>query len=143
MTTMDRTRIEAFRNCVGKTCAEELNQLVLRSALGAGFTGIEICAADTTVQESPIAYPTEVGHMKNIAEKILKFGKDLKLKSVDGLKKLGDKVQGLFTSIRLFTRGKSEEALAKKRKLSKKLHSRVQKMVQLAKLGLHRLRPGC
>ena len=135
-TTMDRTRIEAFRNCVGKTCAEELNQLVLRSALGAGFTGIEICAADTTVQESPIAYPTEVGHMKNIAEKILKFGKDLKLKSVEGLKKLGDKVQGLFTSIRLFTRGKSEEALAKKKKLSKKLHSRVQKMVQLAKLGL-------
>ena len=73
-TTMDRTRIEAFRNCVGKTCAEELNQMVLRSAMGAGFTGIEICAADTTVQESPIAYPTEVGHMKNIAEKILGFG---------------------------------------------------------------------
>jgi hypothetical protein len=84
-TTMDRTRIEAFRNCVGKSCAEELNQLVLRSAMGAGFTGIEICAADTTVQESPIAYPTEVGHLKNITEKILKFGKDLKLQSAESL----------------------------------------------------------
>jgi hypothetical protein len=135
-TTMDRTRIEAFRNCVGKSCAEELNQLVLRSAMGAGFTGIEICAADTTVQESPIAYPTEVGHLKNIAEKILKFGKELKLKSVESLQKLANKAQGLFTSIRLFTRGKTAEALAKKKKLSKKMHSRVQKMVQLAKLVL-------
>jgi len=135
-TTMDRTRIEAFRNCVGKSCAEELNQLVLRSAMGAGFTGIEICAADTTVQESPIAYPTEVGHLKNIAEKILKFGKELKLKSIESIQKLGNKAQGLFTSIRLFTRGKTEEALAKKKKLSKKMHSRVQKLVQLAMLEL-------
>ena len=130
-TTMDRTRIEAFRNCVGKSCAEELNQMVLRSAMGAGFTGIEICAADTTVQESPIAYPTEVGHLKNIAEKILGFGKKLGLKSVVGLGKLKDKAQGLFTSIRLFTRGKTEEALNKKKKLSKKMHSRVQKMVRI------------
>ena len=131
-TTMDRTRIEAFRNCVGKTCAEELNQMVLRSAMGAGFTGIEICAADTTVQESPIAYPTEVGHMKNIAEKILGFGKKLGLKSLAGLSRLKDKAQGLFTSIRLFTRGKTEEALIKKKKLSKKMHTRVQKMVRMA-----------
>ncbi len=131
--TMDRTRIEAFRNCVGKSCVEELNQLVLKSAMGAGFTGIEICAADTTVQESPIAYPTEVGHMKNIAEKILKFGKSLKLKSLENLEKLKNKAQGLFTSIRLFTRGKSEQVLEKKKKLSKKMLSRVQKMVQFAK----------
>jgi hypothetical protein len=135
-TTMDRTRIEAFRNCVGKSCAEELNQLVLQSAMGAGFTGIEICAADTTVQESPIAYPTEVGHLKNIAEKILKFGKELKLKSLESLQKLANKAQGLFTSIRLFTKGKTEEVLAKKKKLSNKMHSRVQKMVRLARLGL-------
>lgn len=135
-TTMDRTRIEAFRNCVGKSCAEELNQMVLRSAMGAGFTGIEICAADTTVQESPIAYPTEVGHLKNIAEKIFGFGKKLGLKSVAGLGKLKDKAQGLFTSIRLFTRGKTEEALEKKKKLSKKMHSRVQKMVRMARQDL-------
>lgn len=89
-TTMDRIRIEAFRNCVGKSCAEELNQLVLRSAMGAGFTGIEICAADTTVQESPIAYPTEVGHLKNIAEKILGFGKKLQLGSIETLVNLKD-----------------------------------------------------
>ena len=135
-TTMDRTRIEAFRNCVGKDCAEELNQMVLRSAMGAGFTGVEICAADTTVQEAPIAYPTEVGHMKNIAEKILNFGRNLKLKSLESLSKLKDKAQGLFTSIRLFTRGKTEKALEKKKRLAKKLHSRVQKMVQLAQKDL-------
>lgn len=142
MTTMDRTRIEAFRNCVGKSCAEELNQMVLRSAMGAGFTGIEICAADTTVQESPIAYPTEVGHMKNIAEKILGFGKKLGLKSLADLGKLKDKVQGLFTSIRLFTRGKTEEALTKKKKLSKKMHSRVQKMVRITMTELQSKRSG-
>ena len=93
----------AFRNCVGQSCAEELNQLVLRSSMGAGFTGIEICAADTTVQESPIAYPTEVGHLKNIAENILGFGKKLRLGSMETLVNLKDMAQGLFTSIRLFT----------------------------------------
>lgn len=134
--TMDRTRIEAFRNCVGKSCAEELNQMVLRSAMGAGFTGVEVCAADTTVQESPIAYPTEVGHLKNIAEKILGFGKKLGLNSVASLGKLKDKAQGLFTSIRLFTRGKAEEALNKKKKLSKKMHSKVQKMVRMVTADL-------
>lgn len=134
--TMDRTRIEAFRNCIGKDCAQELNQMVLRSAAGAGFTGTEICASDTTVQESPIAYPTEVGHMKNIAEKILKFGKNLKIKSLESLGKLKDKTQGLFTSIRLFTRGKTEEVLEKKKKLSKKMLSKVQKMVRAVKADL-------
>lgn len=130
-TTMDRTRIEAFRNQLGKSGVEELNQLVLRSALGAGFTGGEICAADTTVQEAPIAYPTEVGHMKNIADKIMGFGKRLKLKSMEELKTLKDKVQGIFTSIRLFTRGKGEEALKRKKELSEKLHSKVSEMVNL------------
>jgi hypothetical protein len=66
------------------------------SALGPGFTGIEICVADTTVQESPIAYPREVGHLKNIAEKSLGFGKSLKLRSVDSLEKLKNKAQGIF-----------------------------------------------
>lgn len=129
--TIDRTRIESFRNCIGKDCAKELNQLILNSALGTGFTGIEICAADTTVQESPIAYPTEVGHMKNIAEKILGFAKKLGFNAKD-FSKLKDKAQGIFTSIRLFTRGKSEEVLEKKKQLSKKMLAQLQKMVRLA-----------
>ncbi|MBL7670649.1 MAG: hypothetical protein JNM39_09185 [Bdellovibrionaceae bacterium] len=120
----------AFRNCVGQSCAEELNQLVLRSSMGAGFTGIEICAADTTVQESPIAYPTEVGHLKNIAENILGFGKKLRLGSMETLVNFKDMAQGLFT------RGKTEQALNKKKRLSKKLLSKVQKMVRLAKTNL-------
>jgi len=131
--TMDRTRIEAFRNCVGERCTEELNQLVLRSAVGAGFTGIEICAADTTVQESPIAHPTEVGHMKNIAEKILGFGKKLRLGSSAKIQELKNQAQKLFTSIRLFTRGKGEQAIEKKKILSKKMHTKVLKMVQIVK----------
>ena len=136
--TMDRVRIEAFRNCIGKKCSEELNQLVLRSAMGSGFTGIEICAADTTVQESPIAYPTEVGHLKNIGEKILGFGKKLKLQSSESLEKLKNKAQGLFTSIRLFTRGKTEEALEKKKKLSKKMLTQISKMIRLVKEELQK-----
>ncbi len=130
--TMDRTRIEAFRNCIGKDCAKELNQLILNSAVGTGFTGTEICASDTTVQESPIAYPTEVGHMKNIAEKILGFAKKLGSKATKDFSKLKDKAQGIFTSIRLFTRGKSEKALEKKKQLSRKMLSQLQKMVRLA-----------
>lgn len=127
--TADRTRIEGFRSMLGKEGAEALNQLIVKHAAGAGFTGSELCAADTTVQESPIAYPTEVGHMKNMADKLFGIGKRLKGKVDEGLKKLHDKATGLFRTIRLFCRGKSEEVLERKKELSEKLHRKVRTMI--------------
>jgi IS5 family transposase len=131
--TLDRTSIEAFRTTLGPEGAEAINQITVKHAMGAGFTGSELCASDTTVQESPIAYPTEVGHMKNISEKLVGIGKKLKGKIAKKMKELSDKAHGVFTKIRLFTRGKGEEVLQKKKVLAQKLHRIVKSMVRLAK----------
>ena len=135
----DRSSIEGFRTQVGPEGVEALNQIIVRHAMGAGFTGTDLCAADTTVQESPIAYPTEVGHMKNISEKLLGIGCKLKKKSLDTLINFQKKAKDIFTEIRLFTRGKSEKVLEKKKKLSLKLHSTVKKMMQFMQANLNDL----
>jgi len=138
----DRTSIEGFRTQVGPNGVEALNQIIVRHAMGAGFTGTDLCAADTTVQESPIAYPTEVGHMKNISEKLLGIGRSLKTKSLNTLKSLQKKAKSIFTEIRLFTRGKSEKALEKKKELSLKLHTTVKKMIHFTQKKLKDLSVG-
>ncbi|TAK95739.1 transposase [Patescibacteria group bacterium] len=137
--TLDRTSIEDFRNTLGSEGAEQINQIIVKYACGAGFTGSELCASDTTVQESPIAYPTEVGHMKNISEKLLGIGRKLKNRIAQKIEVLSNKAQGVFTKIRLFTRGKQEEVLAKKKVLSQKLHRIVKSMATLVKGSLKNL----
>jgi len=52
---------------------------------------------------------------------------------------LSKKAQGVFTKIRLFTRGKKEEVLAKKKASSQKLYRIVKSMAQLAKNNLETL----
>lgn len=126
--SIDRTSVEYFRTTLGKDGAAALNQLIVQHAVGAGFTGSELCASDTTVQESPIAYPTEVGHMKNIAEKLLGIGTKLAGKLRQEISALHKKAKDTFTEIRLFTRGKGEKVLQKKKDLSQKLHRIVKSM---------------
>lgn len=130
---LDRTSVEKFRNMVGPDGGEELNQLMVQSAMGAGFTGPEICSSDTTVQEAPIQHPTEVGHMKKIADKLSDIGKFLGKGAKKAMEKLAEKVSETFRTIRLFTRGKKESAIEAKKKLSKKMHQTVKQMLELAK----------
>ena len=137
--SLDRTSVEAFRSILGKEGGESLNRVIVQNAAGAGFTGSELCASDTTVQESPIAYPTEVGHMKNISEKLLGIGKKLGKEIASKLADLQKKAHDLVTKYRLFTRGKAEEVLKKKKELSQKLHRTVKAMANLAEKNLGRL----
>jgi transposase, IS5 family len=134
--SMDRTSIEKFRTAIGKEAVAELNQIIVKAATGAGFTGSEMCASDTTVQESPIAYPTEVGHMKNISEKILNIGKKFGQATKKKISNLAEKAQSIFTEIRLFARGKAEKAMEKKKKLSKEMQKVVSKMQSIAEQKL-------
>lgn len=134
--TLDRTSIQSFRLRLGKDGSEALNHVIVHHATAAGFTGSELCAADTTVQEAPIAYPTETGHMKNIAEKLIGIGKKLGSKIGESVKTLGKKAQEIFTELRLFTRGKKEQALELKKKLSEELHKIVSRMNEEIKKGL-------
>lgn len=129
--TIDHTSIEAFRNQLTAAGAEAINRIVVTAAVGAGFTGSALCSSDTTVQESPISYPTEVGHMRNIAEKLQGIGLKLRKKLSGKLGKLAAEVKHTFTKIRLFTRGKGEKVVAQKKKLSQELQRTVGRMRRL------------
>lgn len=139
--TIDRTSIEAFRNQVGKEGVADLNQIIVATARVAGFTDGALCSSDTTVQEAPIAYPTEVGHMKNIADKLIGIGTKMHKGLSEKLKKLGEKVKRIFTEIRLFTRGKEAKAIERKKKLGRELQKTVAKMRRLVKGEMDRLGP--
>lgn len=138
--TIDHTSIEVFRNQLTAAGVEAINQIVVKAAVAAGFTGSALCSSDTTVQESPIAYPTEVGHMKNITDKLLGIGVKIKKKLSRKLGKLAEKVRHTFTKIRLFTRGKEEKAVARKKKLAKELQRTVSSMERLVRGKVDRMK---
>jgi IS5 family transposase len=131
--TTDRTSIEAFRNQLGKDGVEAINRIVVDAAREAGFTDGALCSSDTTVQEAPIAYPTEVGHMKKISEKLVGIGSKLRKGLSAELRKLSERARKIFTRIRLFTRGSSEQAIKRKKKLSKEVQKTVAKMERLVR----------
>jgi len=126
--TIDHTNIEGFRNQLGADGVEELNTIVLRTALENKFTKVALCSSDTSVQEAPIAYPTEAGHLKRISEKLFRVGVNLNRGIKAKLSELSERVQKTFAQIRLFTRGKTDKALERKKRLMKRLHSAVRKM---------------
>ncbi len=128
--TLDRTSIESFRNQLGKEACEALNKSIVLHAASAGFTGSELCASDTTVQEAPIAHPTEIGHMKKIAEKLIGIGKKLNSRVENSVKALGKTAKDLFTEMRLFVKGKTEKKVEKKKELSKKMYEVVSSMAK-------------
>lgn len=131
--TIDRTSIESFRNQLGPKGLEAINKIIVSSAKEAGFTDGALCSSDTTVQEAPIAYPTEVGHLKNISEKLVGIGSRMKRGLSKKLGELSHQAQQIFTKIRLFTRGSSEKVLKQKKKLGKELQATVSKMERLVR----------
>lgn len=126
--TIDRTSIESFRNQLSAEGIAEINKIVLKTARLNKFTEATICSSDTTAQEAPIAYPTEVGHLKRISEKLLGIAKRIKKGLGCEMAELAKKAQKVFTRIRLFTRGKTPIVIERKKKLTQKLHSVVRKM---------------
>lgn len=135
----DHTSIETFRSQLGKVGVESLNRIIVESARAAGFTDGSLCSSDTTVQEAPIAYPTEVGHMKKIAEKLVGIGSKIKTGVSAKLGQLASDAQMIFTKIRLFTRGDSEKAIHQKKKLGKALQKTVAKMERLVRAEVGKL----
>lgn len=127
--TIDHTCLVDFRHQVGPDGMKELNGIVVRSAKKTGFTDAKLCSADTTVQEAPIAYPTEVGHLKRISGKLKLFGTRMKRGLKESLETLSGKVDKVYSQIRLFTRGKTQQVIEKKKRLTTKLHSLVRKML--------------
>ena len=140
--TIDHTSIEDFRNTVGPDGAEELNAIIVRHAVKEGFTGNKLCSSDTTVQEAPICHPTEVGHLRKISEHLTGIGKRIKKGISSKMKELEGKVEELVTNIRLFTRGKKEKTIERKKKLGKKLHCAVTKLYRVVEKEIRGMAKG-
>ena len=134
--TIDHTSIETFRNSLGKAGVAEINKIIIETATKHGFTGGRLCSSDTTVQESPIAYPTEVGHLKNITEKLVGIGKKVKKGIAEQAENIGKKVKDIFTEIRLFTNGKKEKVIEKKKELTKKMHRQVVRLKNIVSITI-------
>lgn len=129
--TIDHTSIEAFRNMIGPEGAEELNKIIVQHAVKEGFTGSGLCSSDTTVQEAPICHPTEVGHLRKIGEKLVGIGNRIKKGIASTMEDIKASAEEIVTEIRLFTRGKKQDAIERKKRLGKKLHRTVSKMHRL------------
>ncbi len=129
--TIDHTSIEEFRNMIGPEGAEELNKIIVQHAVKEGFTGGRLCSSDTTVQEAPICHPTEVGHLRKIAGKLTGIGKRMRKKVAKKLEQLKAKAEEIVTEIRLFTRGKGEKVVERKKKLGGKLRRTVARMCSI------------
>lgn len=137
--TIDHTSIETLRNQLGAVGVESLNRIIVEAAQEEGFTDGSLCSSDTTVQEAPIAYPTEVGHMKNIVEKLVGIGKAIKKSMGATLSTLAGDAMKVFTKIRLFTRGKGVKVIERKKKLGAQLHRVTSKMERLVRAEIGRL----
>lgn len=137
--TIDHTSIETFRNQLSSEGVESLNRIVVDAARFAGFTDGSLCSSDTTVQEAPICYPTEAGHMKKISEKLVGIGSKIRKGLKDRLSKLAQEAQKIFTNIRLFTRGSGEKVIHQKKKLGKELQKTVAKMERVLRQEIEKL----
>ena len=137
--TIDHTSIETFRNMLSSEGAEELNKIIVQHAVKKEFTGSNLCSSDTTVQEAPIAYPTEVGHLRNISEKLTGIGKRIKKGIASKVEDLKRDVEKIYTEIRLFTKGKKTKVIEKKKKLGKKLRRKVSEMLKVVEEAVYEM----
>jgi hypothetical protein len=116
--TLDRTRIENFRNRFGEKGVQLITQDMLNIAKEFGFTAPEDVDMDTTVQETGVTHPTEMKLMDHMMKKALRIHKKLtKLgkKGIQGVKKITKEFSRIFTKYRFFAKTKEKKGLAIKR----------------------------
>lgn len=117
--TPDFTTIQDFTDLMGEDGLRLLNEFVLRHAEKSGLLDLRTVVGDTTAQEAPMSYPTEVGLMAGFVRMVKKasrhaggavalFGRSIK----DQVKRAGR----LVGKIRFFSKSK-EERLSTSRKL--------------------------
>ena len=73
--TPDFTTIHDFSQLLGAEGLRRLNEFVVRMAHAEGFVDPSLCVADTTAQEAPMSYPTEVGLIGTFFKRVTCLGK--------------------------------------------------------------------
>jgi hypothetical protein len=143
--TPDFTTIQDFTELMGEDGLGELNEFVLRHAHGAGLLDLRTVSGDTTAQEAPMSYPTEVGLMgaflgmvskatKRAGKAMRQFGR--------GMAKQFDKGRRLLRHYRFFSKDKAERLATghKLLKVVKGIKNKVDKALQKTKRGKAQLK---
>ena len=156
--SLDRTRIENFRNRFGEKGAKLITQDMLNVAREFGFTAPEDMDMDTTVQEAGITHPTEMKLLDHMIKKAIRIHETLKglgKKGLKGVRNAAKKFSKIYTDYRFFAKAKEKKSKAVKKAVKmakaimeeirqvgigskdlKELSSKVQKeILQLQELG--------
>lgn len=116
--SLDRTRIEDFRNRFGEKGARLITQDMLAVAKEFGFTAPDDLDMDTTVQEAGITHPTEMkllAHMMKKALGVHKMLTGLGKKGLLGIGKMAKKFSKIYTEYRFFAKTKVKKSKSIKR----------------------------
>lgn len=109
--SIDHTRIEKFRNRLGKEGAVLMNKYLLMQARKRNYTNGKHVDMDTAVQEAGITHPTEMKLMKKFQERVINLAKkitDTSSEKVKDLKEKGKKIQKLIKEYQFFTKTKEK-----------------------------------
>lgn len=116
--SLDRTRIENFRNRFGEKGAKIITQDMLNVAREFGFTAPEDLDMDTTVQEAGITHPTEMKLLDHMIKKAMRIHQTLTnmgKKGIEGIKKAAKKFSKIYTDYRFFAKTKVKKSKAVKK----------------------------
>jgi hypothetical protein len=141
--SLDRTRIENFRNRFGEKGAQLITEDMLTVAKEFGFTAPEDVDMDTTVQEAGVTHPTEMKLLKHIMKKALSIHNkltELGKKGVQGVKKITKRFSEIYTQYRFFAKTKENKSKAIKRAtgLARKILKEISQL-RVGSRGLKRL----
>jgi hypothetical protein len=134
--TPDHTTINDFMLLMGNEGMAELNTLAVRMAVERGFGDPGVLVADTTAQQAPIGYPTEVGLLGSFFRSISRLTKQagnsvrVALKSVQKKLQQGGKhlrTYHLFAKTKQERRSLTTKAVHAAKAISKKLGEAVKK----------------
>jgi IS5 family transposase len=110
--SLDRTRIEDFRNRFGEKGAQLITGDMIRVAKEFGFTKGDDLGMDTTVQESGITHPTEMKLMKRLIGKVKAIHEELRRKGkrgIEAIKAVANRFSEIEAHYRFFAKTKQSK----------------------------------
>lgn len=143
--TPDFTTIQDFTELMGEDGLRALNEFVLKNAEQTGLLDLRIAVGDTTAQEAPMSYPTEVGLMAGFVRMVKKASRHAGgalLQFGRSIKDQANKAVRLVGKYRFFSKSK-EERLSTSQKLLgvvKAIKNKLGKTLQKSGRGKSRLK---
>ena len=131
----DHSNISRAQAALGQAGYEQVNQLLVKQAVGLGFANLEVLSSDTTVQEPLMGYPNEAGILRGVAQRVCRALLQLKKQGYEHSQAVLQQAKEVLQKVKhyhLFTKGKAAKDIALKElvELSAELLRGGQKVVE-------------